>query len=155
MAALASTIYNTGSAAPARRMRITGETLSRAFTTAVMLTANAEQAGAAILEGIGMTDPSLASDEELFLAAVRAAVEHKRCDAGPGQRQRASSMLPQGLRAVPGLPLRLRHCFVLRILAGLPAAVCAQWMHLTTSEVERAAGRAAKLLAGISACAAR
>lgn len=149
MAALASTIYNADSAAPVRRMRITGETLSRAFTTALMLTANAEQAEAAILDAIGGVDPGWASEEELFLAAVRAATERQHCDSGPEEREGASSMLPPGLRRVPGLPLRLRQCFVLRILAGLPARVCAQWMHLTTREVEQAAGRAAELLAGI------
>ena len=149
MAALANTIYTADSAAPARRMQIARETLNRAFTTALMLTANAEQAEAAISNAIGSLDAGV-SDEELFLAAVRAAVERKRCDSGPGERERASSMLPPGLRRVPGLPLPLRHCFVLRILAGLPAAVCAQWTRLTTREVEQAAGRAAELLAGIS-----
>jgi len=166
MAALANTVYTAapnpkpnatwkrlGSAAQAQLMRptpITDDTLSRAFTTALILTANVEQAEAAILDAISVLDPCAASDEKLFLEAARAAIVSDRSDSRPEAGERASSMLPPGLRPVLGLPRPLRHCFVLRILAGLPAEVCAQWMHLKIPEVDQAAGRAAQVLAGIS-----
>lgn len=133
---------------------IASQTLGRVFTTALMLTANVEEAEAAILDGISATDPGQLSDERLFLAAIAAALAPQR--NGPERREDlacASAILPAELRSVLHLPLNARHCFVLRMLAGLPSEVCAQLMNLETHHIEQAAGRAAQLLAGIDCVA--
>ena len=127
------------------------QTLGRVFTTALLLTASVEQAEAAILDGIRALDPGRLSDDTLFLEAIGAAVAPQR--NGPRLSEdlsRASAILPAQLRSVPQLPVNLRHCFVLRILAGLPSEACAQLLNLEARFVEEAAGRAAQLLAGIN-----
>ena len=130
---------------------IASQTLGRVFTTALMLTASVEQAEAAILDGIRALDPGRLSDERLFLGTIEAALAPQR--NGPRLSEdlsRASATLPAELRSILQLPVNLRHCFVLRILAGLPSEVCAQLVNLETRCVEEAAGRGAQALAGIN-----
>jgi DNA-directed RNA polymerase specialized sigma24 family protein len=65
-------------------------------------------------------------------AAARAQVEPNSNNLDP-----ATSYLPKELKAVLRLAPLLRRCFVLRILAGLPAQACARLLSLHSDMVER------------------
>jgi hypothetical protein len=47
----------------------------------------------------------------------------------------ALSILPFELRCVLALPQDIRHCFVMRILLGLPREVCAWLLHIDIPQV--------------------
>jgi hypothetical protein len=114
------------------------KTVDEAFVTALLLTASAERAEAAVLGSNTVTNPDNASAEGLFRGAVNAAIElqSKTSWQSPEELERASSMLPFELRGVLHLPPDLRHCFVLRFLVGLPREVCARWLRLEVRQVD-------------------
>jgi hypothetical protein len=129
---------------------IANHAVSRTFTTALLLTANLEQAEAATLDGIRWLDPEEASEEALFLASVKAAIASRRqATEQPEELDRASSILPPELVRVLRLSLDLRHCFVLRVLAGLSREDCARLLHLGIEHVDEGTSAAARTLAGI------
>jgi hypothetical protein len=64
------------------------------------------------------------------------------------ERERASRMLPAALARVLRLSTELRHCFVLRILAGLPREVCSRLLRIETYRIDALACAAADILAG-------
>lgn len=115
----------------------TNEVLRRTFTTALLLTGNVAQSEAAIADSFGYSQLLVQRALEVALAAPASATE----------QDVVSSLLPPELRRVLRLPTDLRQCFVLRILAGLPGAVCAPLLHKEISQVEEAAGAAAQMLA--------
>jgi len=128
------------------RPRGLGRTVDRVFITAILLTASAERAEAAILESTRANDLDSMSDEALVREAVNAAINAQGEISAPTLRdlERASSMLPFELRRVLHLKQPLRHCFVLRFLVGLPRESCARLLHLDMSQVDERA-RAAML----------
>ena len=65
-------------------------------------------------------------------AAARAQVEPSTDNPDP-----SASYLPNELKAVLRLAPQLRRCFVLRILAGLPAKACARLLCLHSEMVEQ------------------
>ncbi len=75
-----------------------------------------------------------------------------RCHpAGHDEHEPAPCAVPAPLRAVTALPPKLRNCFVLRILEGLPADACAPVLQLSPCEVNSAAAEAAQALAILAA----
>jgi len=126
--------------------------LSRAFTTALLLTANTERAEAAVLDGINALHPGEASPEKLFLEVAAAAFA-----AGRGSARRlqelecAASVLPPELRPVLRLPLNLRQCFVLRVLMSLSRESCARLLVRGVNAVDHDTRRAAQALARVAA----
>jgi DNA-directed RNA polymerase specialized sigma24 family protein len=110
--------------------------LDRALLTAHLLTGSFQQAEEATLGAIGSWRPDEEPEEVLFQnvldAATRAQVE-----PSANNPDRSASYLPNELKAVLGLPPQLRSCFVLRILAGLPAQACARLLSLHSDVVDR------------------
>jgi len=110
--------------------------LDRAFLTAHLLTGSLQQAEEATLDGIDSWRPGEEAEEALLQnvlnAAARAQVESNGNDPDP-----FGSHLPNELKAVLRLAPQLRRCFVLRILAGLPAQACARLLCLHPDVVER------------------
>ena len=104
-----------------------------AFRTALLLTGGMKTAEAAVMQGIGACEDF--SPHGLLTETVRSAV--RRCTKSS-----------DGPHEVEGLPLELRHlfmlqpllryCFVLRILVGLPPEVCAELLEVSVSEFEDA-----------------
>jgi hypothetical protein len=126
------------------------EALGKAFVTALLLTGSVEQSEAAVLESIERLDLDHdAPGEKLIRGALHAALGHRSNSAGerPGQLEPALSLLPMELQRVVRLPVPLRHCFTLYVLAGLPASVSAPLLNLGISQVKEAAGNAAEMLA--------
>jgi hypothetical protein len=64
---------------------------------------------------------------------------------------RVSSFLPLELRWVLRLVPNLRHCFVCRVLAGLPREVCASLLHLEVRQLDESTCTAVRKLATIAA----
>jgi DNA-directed RNA polymerase specialized sigma24 family protein len=117
-------------------------TMGRAFHTVHLLTANIPQAQNAVLEAIDLFDPDDDGEETLFRYALRAGVQAQevpRSDAG---------FVPAELQSVLNLPRNLRHCFVLRFLAGLSRQDCARLLQLNTGEVDQYSCTALQRLAG-------
>ncbi len=114
------------------------KTVDRAFITALLLTANAERAEAAILNGTRVMDLDDTPGDALLRATVNAALEPQReaSERTPEQLERASSMLPLELRRVLHLSTDLRHCFVLRVLMGLPRQACARLLRLDDGQID-------------------
>jgi hypothetical protein len=113
------------------------KTIDRAFITALLLTASAERAEAAILKGISV-DPDNAPPEALLRGTVTAALElqYETLEQTPEQLEHASHMLPIELRRVLHLSTDLRHCFVLRVLVGLPREICARLLRLDAGQID-------------------
>jgi hypothetical protein len=117
--------------------------LCTAFRTALLLTGNAKQAEAAILDAICSADREEISDQKLFLGAVSAALAWREA---PSETD-GSSSLPLELRSVLRLSMGRRHCFVLRFLAGFSREKCSQLLHLDIRQVDERASAAAQELA--------
>ena len=110
--------------------------LDRALLTAHLLTGNLQQAEEVTLDVIDSWRPGEEAEEVLFQhvldAAARAQVEPGTSNPDP-----SAAYLPNELKAVLRLAPQFRRCFVLRILAGLPASVCARLLCLHCDMVER------------------
>ena len=110
--------------------------LDRALLTAHLLTGSLQQAEEATLDAIESWRPGEETEEELLQnvlgAASRVQVEPSTSHSDP-----SASYLPNELKAVLRLAPQLRRCFVLRILAGLPARVCARLLCLHCDMVEQ------------------
>jgi hypothetical protein len=126
------------------------QTVGRAFTTALLLTANIPQAEAAVLDGIRTLESGDAPDDKLSLAAMMAAISPSR-DAMRHANgvEDASSILPPELAPVLRLPLNIRKCFVLRVLLATPRERCARLLDLDVSELDHNICLAAQGLARI------
>jgi len=124
--------------------------VDRAFITALLLTASAERAEAAVLKR-ARANPDAAPGDELLRGVVAAALETQpeTPEPTPEQVERASSILPSELRRVLHLPTNLRHCFVLRMLMGLPREVCARLLRLDAGQIDERTCTAMLELPGI------
>jgi hypothetical protein len=111
--------------------------IARAFVTALLLTASAERAEAAILKGTKV-DLGAMPAEALLRGIVTAALEpqYETLEQPPEQLEHASHMLPIGLRHVLHLSTDLRHCFVLRVLVGLPREICARLLRVDAGQID-------------------
>ena len=107
--------------------------VGRAFRTALLLVGTTATAEAAVLGGIdGCKDLSF---YHLLLQTVKSAI---RLRARSRHASDAPEQLPPELRRLFKLDLLLRDVFVLRILAGFAPEVCAELLHISISEFERA-----------------
>jgi hypothetical protein len=119
---------------------VSKRTLNRTFSTAFLLTGNAERAEAAILDAIGALDAAELSEETLFLKAMAAAVAHTA--EGPVRDEdfdRLRCFVSIELRRVMRLPVAIRHCFVLRVLVGFPREVCSTILQRSEQDIEESA----------------
>ena len=123
--------------------------LDRALLTAHLLTGNLQQAEEVTLDAIDSWRPGEDEEEVLFQnvlsAASRVPVEPNSSHLDP-----ASSYMPHELKSVLRLSPRLRSCFVLHILAGLPAQACARLLGLHSDMVERYTCDALRCLAHVT-----
>jgi hypothetical protein len=118
------------------------EAVNKAYITALLLTASAERAEAAILRAsLPATDVGGTLGEALVRGALNAAIKAQADAWGqpPEDLERASSMLPLELQRVLRLSSDYRQCFVLRFLIGLPREVCARLLRLEIGQVDERA----------------
>ncbi len=114
------------------RTRETDIDLDRAFLVAHLLTGNVQDAEAAVLLAMESWKPENESGEYLFRKIVQAAA---------GSRIERTSFastyhLPSQLQNVLKLSRSLRRSFVLRMLVGLPAEVCADLLSIDSQLVD-------------------
>ncbi len=106
--------------------------LDRAFLVSYLLTGNMEAAEAAVLLALESWKPAIESAECLFLKIVQTAAG----TSIEGVSFAAASYLPPELQNVLKLAGPLRRSFVLRILAGLPAELCAKLLNVDSRLLE-------------------
>lgn len=110
--------------------------LDRALLTAHLLTGNLQRAEEVTLDAIDSWRPGEEAEQVLFQNVLDAAAR-ARVEPGTSNPDRSASYLPNELKAVLRLPPQLRSCFVLRILAGLPAQACSRLLYLRSDMVDR------------------
>jgi DNA-directed RNA polymerase specialized sigma24 family protein len=115
--------------------------LDQAFLTAHLLTGSSQQAEEATLHAIDSWRPGEEPEGVLFQNVLDAALR------APVESNPADSYLPNELKKVLRLAPQLRRCFVLRILAGLPAKACARLLGLHSDAVDRYTCEALRSLA--------
>jgi hypothetical protein len=120
------------------------EALDKAFRAALLLTGSTAAAEIAVLEGIAALDADHISGGSLLLETVKSATE-RHADI-PDEFREDFSILPLELQRVLLLAPNLRHCFVLRVLLGMPLETCSGILHLPVDEVESALCRATREL---------
>jgi DNA-directed RNA polymerase specialized sigma24 family protein len=120
--------------------------LDRALLTAHLLTGNLQQAEEVTLDAIDSWRPGEEAEQVLFQNVLDAAAQ-AQVEPGTNNPDRSASYMPNELKAVLRLPPQLRSCFVLRILAGLPAQACARLLSLHSDMVDRYACDAVQCLA--------
>lgn len=126
-------------------------TIRRAFGTAHLLTANLQQAESAVLKAIELFDPHVDTVEALFQYTVHAASlnpTEPMPSAASHPPEPTNSFLPVELQAVLNLSRDLRHCFVLRVLAGWSRLACARLLNLQGRKVDRYTCVALRCVAG-------
>jgi hypothetical protein len=102
----------------------------RAFAVAYLLTADAEQAEAAVTKAVGCWNPEIDSEEALVRSlAVTAARTLRR-----GRHE--VSRFPRELAPIAEFDALSRGWFVLRILLRLPLPVCAAMLGISRNEAE-------------------
>ena len=110
------------------------EVLNRALVASHLLTGSLGCAEQAVLAAIKRWNPDQDAEQLTLNAIDAAACAHMRSHpALPGVSE---SYLPQELTAVLELDPRLRSCFVLRSLIGLPTADCARLLRLLPTEID-------------------
>jgi hypothetical protein len=109
--------------------------IDRALLTAHLLTGSLQQGEKATLEAIESWNPGEEPEEVLFQNVLNAAAR-AQAEPSPNNFDSSDSYLPNDLIAVFRLAPQLRRCFVLRILVGLPANMCARLLHLQAGQVD-------------------
>ena len=110
------------------------QTLSRSLISAHLITGTPESAEEAVLRGIDQWNPDDEPEEKLILRIMEAAF--LRAVPAPSESTANDSYFKDELKAVLRLEPRLRVCFVLRDLVGLPSQVCAQLLGLLPDEID-------------------
>jgi hypothetical protein len=128
----------------------TRDAFQKLFIAALLLTGSAAKAELSILEGI-RTSGGKTSSNALLHATLNAAISpretiHREIS---GAQDLSTSGLPVELRRVLLLPENLRHCFVLRLLVGLPLRECSRLLSLEPCQAEQNTISAAVMLTGI------
>ena len=110
--------------------------LERAFLTAHLFTGSLQKAEEVTLNAIAAWRPDEEPEEKLFQNVLDAAAR-TQAEVSQSDPDSSRSYLPHELKAVLQLAPQLRHCFVLRVLAGLSAKVCARLLCLHSDMVDR------------------
>jgi hypothetical protein len=125
------------------------ETLSKAFTAAILLTGTADAGEAAVLEGIDKLDGSVDA-KLLFSSTVRAAISRGDQISRAEEDDRiCREALPCELVRVLQLPGSVRQSFVLRTLVGMPLEACAELLGIEEGQVSDRVCAGLRLVAGI------
>ncbi len=111
--------------------------MSRTFLVAYLLTGSATRAESAVLKAIASWGADR-SESELFEQTIRAALQAEGEQGQPTGDDKApkSARLAGELQAVLRLSSPLRHCYVLRVLVGMPRQACSRLLDLTMQCVD-------------------
>jgi hypothetical protein len=125
--------------------------VDRTFVVAHLLTGRADLAESASLEAINAWKPEIENGEAIIRHVVAAALRKggRRDVRGLNKTKDdvSHSYLPAELQAVLELRRAFRQSFLLRLLAGFSQEECAGLMGSSTERIDRAARKAARLIA--------
>ena len=106
-----------------------------ALRAALLMTGNAVLAESAVFEAINSMDHQQLNAETLLQQTIELSIQSVACCCDGNDLEVEWPGLPVELRNVLEMKAALRHCFVLRVLLGLPEETCAVLLTLTRSEV--------------------
>ena len=113
-----------------------GNAVARAFAVAYLLTADAEQAEAAVTEAAECWNPEIDSEEALVLFSAVTAARMLRRGPDLVHQGHQVSRFPRELAQLAGFDALSRGCFALRMLLRLPLPVCAGMLGIGCDEAE-------------------
>jgi len=116
------------------------ESLENAFIVGLLLTGSIQLAETMVLESVEPPCPDDLFSEALFRRVIHDSIQIqplKTPDLQQNELESAASILPFELQCVLSLPENLRHCYVLRMLVGLPREVCAWLLHQEIWQVDQ------------------
>lgn len=119
----------------------------RAFLIAFLLTGSVKDAERVVCESISRQCLQEMSLSNLVAEAARYAVYSTQESQASEGRMQYRVTLPEELIRVADLPLKLRHCFVLRFLLGMSSSECTYLLKITTKHLEDHVCEAAQLIA--------
>ena len=111
------------------------QVLGRALVIAHLITGDPAHAEQAVLKAIDRWNPDEDPEEQLVRNVIDAAAQMDPSSATP-EPVADELCLPDELKVVLRLDPRLRTCFVVRNLAGMPSRVCARLLRLLPEEVD-------------------
>ena len=116
---------------------VTSKGICNAFLTALLVAGDSEQAEAATAYAIRSINRPGGSDEAVIVAALTAAISSSREQpATSWDLDGELSFLPPALKRLSRLAMDHRHCFVLRMLVGLPREECARVLACPPKQVD-------------------
>jgi hypothetical protein len=112
--------------------------LGKSFLAAYLLTEDIRQAENAVREAISAWQLDRDDERQLFEITLKMAARAPdlSCRTNTGEEAAAEVVLPTELYKVLQLEPELRRPFVLRVLAGVPSAVCAQILSFQANEID-------------------
>ena len=116
------------------------ESLENAFIVGLLLTGSIQLAERLVLESVEPPCPDDLLSEALFRRVIHDSIQiqpPETPDLQGNQLESAASILPFELQCVLSLSDNLRHCYVLRMLVGLPREVCAWLLHQEIWQVDQ------------------
>jgi hypothetical protein len=107
------------------------------------------QAEDAVADAILSLDTDDFETEAFLMCVLILSIQRSRNSSKWSIRKRVEIpvTLPAELQNVLNLPLKLRHCFVLRVLIGLPKETCSQMLQVDDDELQKSVASAAVELA--------
>jgi DNA-directed RNA polymerase specialized sigma24 family protein len=125
--------------------------MGRVLTAAVLLSGDLTQAEDAVADAILSLDTDDFETEAFLMCVLILSIQRSRNSSKRSTRKTGeiSATLPAELQNVLNLSLKLRHCFVLRVLLGLPKETCSQMLQVDDDEVEKSVSSAAIELAAV------
>jgi len=131
---------------------LTSEGICNAFLAALLVAGDSEQAEAATEYAIRSIDGRGVSDAALIVGALKAAILSSReRPARTWDLDGQLSFLPPALKPLSRLAMEHRHCFVLRILVGLPRDECSRLLGCAPKQIDEGTGAAMVELAVVGA----
>jgi hypothetical protein len=123
--------------------------MGRVLTAAVLLSGDLTQAEDAVADAILSLDTDDFETEAFLRCVLILSIQRSRSSSKWSIRKRVEIpvTLPAELQNVLNLSLKLRHCFVLRVLLGLPKETCSQMLQVDDDELEKSVSSAAVELA--------
>jgi hypothetical protein len=123
--------------------------MGRVLTAAVLLSGDLTQAEDAVADAILLLDTDDFESEAFLMCVLILSIQRSRNSSKWSIRKRVEIpvTLPEELQNVLNLSLKLRHCFVLRVLLRLPKATCSQMLQVDDEELEKSVSSAAVELA--------
>lgn len=125
--------------------------MGRVWTTVFLLSGDATQAEDAVADAILSSDTDDFETEGFMTCVLILSIQRSRNTSKRSIRKTSEIWvtLPAELQNVLSLPLRLRHCFVLRVLIGLPRETCQQMLQVNDDELENSVCSAVVQLAAM------